>query len=159
MERQEFELLLESVYNAGYEQAELDAMQESNKETKARNREIGNKAIEKRFYPVRFTDKKDDEENQKTHKAMHTGFIDQNPSLIRRDENGRIKNVASLRYGKDENTRDYNLKNDPYLDKTNAMIGTNKMLKDIKDPKERKEKINKAKEIFKRLQEKRKNNA
>ena len=159
MTRDEFEALLEEAFMAGYEDAEEDIVQESNAATKARNREIGNKVIEGRFRPVRFTDKKDDEDNQKKHLAMATKSIfDKNPSLIRRNDSGRIKDVSSQSYGTNKFTRDYNLKMTPYLDRTNVIMNTNKMLKDIKDPEERKNKIAKAKEIFKRLQEKRKNN-
>ena len=159
MTRDKFKALLEEAFMAGYEDAEEDITQESKAATKARNIEIGNREIEKRFRPVSFTDKKDNELNQKKHWAMATKSIfDKNPSLIRRNDSGRVKDVSSQSYGTNKFTRDYNLKMTPYLDRTYVIMNTNKMLKNIKDPEERKNKIAKAKEIFKRLQEKRKNN-
>ena len=157
MTREEFESILEAAFNAGYEDAEIDIMNETKATNKAAHLAITNKEMKKgRFSPISFTDPKDNEDNKKSMKAITTGWLDLkgNPNMVaRRDDKGKIKNVRNAVYIEPSQNR---LKNDLYLDRTDVIGATNKWLKNIKDPNVRKEKIKKATEIFKKLHNTRK---
>ncbi len=171
MTREEFESILEEAYIEGYNNAisdiqedildeeayDLEGDYDYYTETKTHNKFLhaidADKAMKSgRYHPIEFSDKKDNEENKQTMKAAYTSPIfDRNPMYVRRDDIGRVKNVKSMAHSNERS-----VKHSPYLDRTNNFIATNKLIKNIKDPKERAERIAKAKETLKRLAEKRK---
>ena len=130
---------------------EYEYYTESKAATKKRNTEIGNEEIEKRFRPVNFKNKFDDHRNQMTHSFMVSKDLDNNPHYIKRKPSGRISLIRSTDYISQDK-----LQNSPYLDRTNAVMDLNKnQIKGAKDETERKDKIRKAKEMYKRLRKNR----